>query len=109
MSRWLKSQLSGPGSHGVVTVLAAVTLSLLVTAEPLRAQPQLVTAVEGIAEFKLDNGIRILMVPDKSRPTVTGNLTGFVGSRHEGYGEAGMAHLLEHKLFKCTTKHLYIL
>ena len=105
MSRWLKSQLSGIGKQGVVTVAAAVTLSLLVTAEPLRAQPQLVTAVEGIAEFKLDNGIRILMVPDKSRPTVTVNLTVFVGSRHEGYGEAGMAHLLEHMLFKGTTKH----
>ena len=105
MSRWLKSQLPGVGKQGVVTVAAAVTLSLLVTAEPLRAQPQLVTAVEGIAEFKLDNGIRILMVPDKSRPTVTVNLTVFVGSRHEGYGEAGMAHLLEHMLFKGTTKH----
>ena len=33
------------------------------------------------------------------------NLTVFVGSRHEGYGEAGMAHLLEHMVFKGTPSH----
>ncbi len=39
---------------------------------------------------------------------VTVNLTIFVGSRHEGYGEAGMAHLLEHMLFKGTPNHKQI-
>lgn len=66
-------------------------------------QPQLVTQVEGITEYRLDNGLRILLFPDPSKPTVTVNMTVFVGSRHEGYGEAGMAHLLEHMLFKGTT------
>ena len=67
--------------------------------------PQLVTAVEGIAEFKLDNGMRVLLFPDASKPQLTVNMTVFVGSRHEGYGEAGMAHLLEHMLFKGTEDH----
>lgn len=66
-------------------------------------EPTFVRAVEGIAELKLANGMQILLFPDVSKPTVTVNLTFFVGSRHEGYGEAGMAHLLEHMLFKGTT------
>jgi zinc protease len=71
----------------------------------LAGPPQLVTAVEGIAEFKLDNGMRVLLFPDASKPQLTVNMTVFVGSRHEGYGEAGMAHLLEHMLFKGTEDH----
>ena len=65
-------------------------------------EPTFVRAVEGIAELKLANGMQVLLFPDVSKPTVTVNLTFFVGSRHEGYGEAGMAHLLEHMLFKGT-------
>ena len=67
--------------------------------------PQFVRAVEGIAEFKMENGMQVLLFPDASRPTVTVNVTYFVGSRHEGYGEAGMAHLLEHMVFKGTPNH----
>ncbi|MEW6688052.1 MAG: pitrilysin family protein, partial [Pseudomonadota bacterium] len=57
-------------------------------------------SVEGVTEYRLENGLRILTVPDPSASTVTVHLTYFVGSRHEGYGEKGMAHLLEHMLFK---------
>ena len=60
-----------------------------------------VTSVEGITEYRLDaNGLRILLAPDESKPTTTVNMTYLVGSRHENYGETGMAHLLEHMLFK---------
>ncbi|HEX7379252.1 MAG TPA: pitrilysin family protein [Pirellulales bacterium] len=61
-----------------------------------------VVSVEGITEYRLENGLRVLLYPDLSKPKVTVNLTVFVGSRHEGYGETGMAHLLEHMLFKGT-------
>ncbi|MDM4016703.1 M16 family metallopeptidase [Roseiconus lacunae] len=64
-----------------------------------------VTEIEGISEYKLDNGVRVLLFPDESKEVVTVNMTVFVGSRHEGYGEAGMAHLLEHMLFKGTPDH----
>src|SRR6056297_1488876 len=64
-----------------------------------------VTEIEGISEYKLDNGVRVLLFPDASKEVVTVNMTIFVGSRHEGYGEAGMAHLLEHMLFKGTPAH----
>ncbi|NND99360.1 MAG: insulinase family protein [Pirellulaceae bacterium] len=64
-----------------------------------------VTEIEGISEYRLDNGVRVLLFPDPSKEVVTVNMTVFVGSRHEGYGEAGMAHLLEHMLFKGTPDH----
>src|SRR5580692_3124986 len=62
-----------------------------------------ITAVEGITQYRLDNGMDVLLFPDKSAPKVTVNVTYMVGSRHEGYGETGMAHLLEHMVFKGTT------
>lgn len=61
--------------------------------------------VEGVTEYSLPNGFRVLMVPDQASSTLTVNLTVLVGSRHEGYGEKGMAHLLEHMLFKGSTKY----
>jgi zinc protease len=69
------------------------------------AQAQLVTTVEGISEYTLANGLRILLFPDASRPSTTVNITYYVGSRHEAYGESGMAHLLEHLVFKGTPTH----
>lgn len=84
-------------------LLSALAGIALMINRPVEAgPPQFVTAVEGIAEFQLDNGVRVLLFPDPSKPQVTVNMTVFVGSRHEGYGEAGMAHLLEHMLFKGT-------
>ncbi len=63
-------------------------------------------SVEGITEYLLeDNGLRILLFPDNSKPTITVNVTYLVGSRHEAYGETGMAHLLEHLVFKGTPNH----
>ena len=86
----------------------AVALCVLSSFKPLMAtegEPALIRSVEGISEFHLDNGMKVLLFPDKSSPKVTVNLTVFVGSRHEGYGEAGMAHLLEHMVFKGTPTH----
>ena len=74
-------------------------------APPLPAGIQRVTSVEGIAEYSLTNGLRVLLFPDQSKSTITVNVTYLVGSRHESYGETGMAHLLEHLLFKGSTKH----
>ncbi|MCL1077512.1 insulinase family protein [Parashewanella spongiae] len=64
-----------------------------------------VTNVEGISEYKLDNGLKVLLFPDQTKETVTVNITYQVGSKHENYGETGMAHLLEHLVFKGTPKH----
>jgi zinc protease len=67
--------------------------------------PERVTSVEGITEYRLPNGLRVLLFPDPTKQTITVNVTYLVGSRHENYGETGMAHLLEHLVFKGTPKH----
>lgn len=62
-------------------------------------------SVEGITEYHMDNGLKVLLFPDNSAQTITVNVTYLVGSKHEGYGEKGMAHLLEHMVFKGTPNH----
>ena len=69
------------------------------------AAPERVTSVEGITEYRLANGLRVLLFPDQSKQTITVNITYLVGSRHENYGETGMAHLLEHLVFKGSPRH----
>src|SRR2546423_7821524 len=79
-------------------------LAVLVCVSVVRADdaPRKIASVEGVTEYRLANGARVLLYPEQSRQTVTVNMTVLVGSRHEGYGEAGMAHLLEHLVFKGT-------
>ena len=69
------------------------------------AAPERVTIVEGITEYRLANGLRVLLFPDQTKQTITVNITYLVGSRHENYGETGMAHLLEHMVFKGSPRH----
>jgi zinc protease len=76
-----------------------------VSAAGARASLAAVATVEGISEYRLANGLQILLIPDDSKPTTTVNVTYRVGSRHESYGETGMAHLLEHMLFKGTPRN----
>src|SRR6266566_9719913 len=79
--------------------------TLLLCISFAQAAPKKGASVEGITEYQLDNGLRLLLYPDNSRAKVTVNMTVLVGSRHEGYGETGMAHLLEHMVFKGTPTH----
>jgi zinc protease len=67
-----------------------------------------VASVEGITEYTLPNGLHVLLFPDPSKPKVTVNITYLVGSRFEGYGETGMAHLLEHLMFLQTKRRTNI-
>lgn len=77
-------------------------LAALVFSQSLPPGVQKVTSVEGITEYAYPNGLHVLLFPDPSNPKVTVNVTYLVGSRHEGYGETGMAHLLEHLMFRET-------
>src|SRR6266853_1169292 len=84
------------------------TILLIMLAVPAFSQtlPQGVgkkATVGGITEYDYPNGLRVLLFPDSSSPKVTVNMTYMVGSRFEGYGETGMAHLLEHMNFILTT------
>src|SRR5262245_56761487 len=78
-------------------VPAATTPPPAPAAKPSKAER--VRTVEGITEYRLANGLQVLLFPDQTQSTVTVNITYLVGSRHEGYGETGMAHLLEHMMF----------
>src|SRR6266849_5685942 len=87
--------------------LPAIAVSLAFS-QPLPDGVRKGPSVEGITEYTFPNGLRVLLFPDPSNPKVTVNMTYLVGSRHEGYGETGMAHLLEHMLFIETTNGRYI-
>ncbi|WP_082752731.1 M16 family metallopeptidase [Janthinobacterium sp. B9-8] len=80
---------------------AAVPASSSATASGLK----LIRSVEGMNEYELSNGLKVLLVPDASKPITTVNITYRVGSKHENYGETGMAHLLEHLMFKGSKAH----
>jgi zinc protease len=85
--------------------LALATISVAQAAPAASATLKPVQTVEGIEEYRLPNGLQVLLAPDDSKPTTTVNVTYRVGSRHENYGETGMAHLLEHLIFKGTPTH----
>ncbi len=99
--------LSWKRAFAGLQIMTAMSMAaaLPTTAATLPQGMEFVTSVEGISEYKLQNGLRVLLFPDPSKETATVNITYLVGSRHENYGETGMAHLLEHLVFKGTPKH----
>ncbi|TMH88086.1 MAG: insulinase family protein, partial [Betaproteobacteria bacterium] len=85
--------------------LFAATLLLCAVCAVAAEVPRKVVSLEGVTEYRLANGMRLLTLRDPSVNTITLHVTYLVGSRHEGYGEKGMAHLLEHLLFKGSKGH----
>ena len=90
---------SKPFASAVFVCLAAA----LVAQSSLPAGVVKGPSMGGITEYDYPNGLRVLLYPDAGEPKITINVTYLVGSRHEGYGETGMAHLLEHMDFIETT------
>ena len=95
--------------HTLIAMLLALPAAVLAD-DPLGLSGggggfEYVTSVEGIHEYTLPNGLQVLLFPDSAQARVTVNVTYHVGSMHENYGETGMAHLLEHLLFKGTPDH----
>ena len=84
-------------------ILVILSTGFLLSASFAQA-PKFVTSVEGIKEYNLPNGLKILLIPDAAQSNVVVNIVYNVGSKNEGYGETGMAHLLEHMLFKRSSK-----
>ena len=91
--------------HRRLALVVAVALSAFgaVWAQTLPTGVQKMASMGGITEYDFPNGLRVLLYPDAGEPKITVNVTYLVGSRHEGYGETGMAHLLEHMDFIETT------
>src|SRR5690349_200101 len=82
-----------------LSLIAAILLTTLAAAQTLPTGVQKGPSMAGITEYTYPNGLRVLLLPDSGSSTITVNVVYLVGSRHEGYGESGMAHLLEHMLF----------
>ena len=112
---WLFAMAMAIAASGPATAAPPASGTAIGTAGPTReaasAVPRLpagmsrIAEVEGITEYALPNGLHVLTLPDASKPVTTVNLTVRVGSRMESYGETGMAHLLEHLMFKGTPGH----
>ena len=86
----------------IAILAAAILLTAAALAQTLPPGVQKVTSLEGVSEYSFPNGLHLLLFPDNSKPKTTVNVVYKVGSRNEGYGETGMAHLLEHMVFKTT-------
>ena len=83
--------------------LIPLTLAISAFSQTLPAGVEKKASLGGITEYDYPNGLRVLLFPDPSSPKVTINMNYLVGSRFEGYGETGMAHLLEHMNFILST------
>lgn len=82
-----------------------LTLALCLAALPAARAAEKVASVEGLTEYRFSNGLRLILFPDPSKPTITVNVTYLVGSRHENYGETGMAHMIEHLVSYGSPRH----
>ena len=69
--------------------LACPILIILIIGAQAQQPSGRVTSVEGITEYRLPNGLRVLLFPDPTKQTITVNMTYLVGSRQENYGETG--------------------
>ena len=84
---------------------ATLLLLLAVCAAAAAELPKRTVSIEGVTEWRLASGLKLLTLPDPGADTITVHIVYLVGSRHEGYGEKGMAHLLEHLLFKGSKRY----
>ncbi len=78
---------------------SAMALAALVNAGPVRAEGA------NISHFHLDNGLEVVVIPDHRTPVVTHMIWYRVGSADEQAGKSGLAHFLEHLMFKGTEKN----
>ena len=85
------------------SVFAAKTTALalvMLVASPVNAKPLNID----VSEFSLDNGMKVVVIPDHRAPVVTHMVWYKVGAADEQSGKSGIAHFLEHLLFKGTKK-----
>jgi zinc protease len=94
-----------PSTHrraGLFTAVLALLLAPLLI--PASTSAQTVTS-ERPTTFALANGLEVVVIPDHRTPVVTQMIWYKVGSADETPGKSGLAHFLEHLMFKGTTKH----
>lgn len=101
----MKTRMKVSALFSAFALIAIASINTPAQNPALPKSVERVTSVEGITEYRLSNGLKVLLFPDPSKQTITVNITYLVGSAVEDYGETGMAHLLEHMVFKGSPKH----
>ena len=94
-------QLAGAldGRAGLIlATFSLASVAFAVAVDSTKASPRVV-------EFTLGNGLQVLVIPDHRAPVVTQMIWYKVGAADEPRGSSGIAHFLEHLMFKGTTKH----
>ncbi len=91
--------LHRPAVSFSVALLAALAVS------STGALAQTTVTSEPPATFTLGNGLKVVVIPDHRTPVVTQMIWYKVGSADETPGKSGLAHFLEHLMFKGTSKH----
>ena len=81
-------------SRTAAAFIAAALLAPAAIAEPIK-----------VANFMLPNGLELVVIPDRRAPVVTHMIWYKVGSADETAGKSGLAHFLEHLMFKGTAKN----
>jgi zinc protease len=96
-------QVLMPSHRLAVSLLVALLSTSAFSASGLRAQTTVTS--ERPAAFTLSNGLHVVVIPDHRTPVVTHMIWYKVGSADETPGKSGLAHFLEHLMFKGTAKH----
>ncbi len=89
----------------VLLIVLLSTNSSFSNENKMKAQIKYITELNGTKEYKLPNGLKVLLKPNHSIPLVTFSVWYKVGSRNEKKGIYGLAHFLEHMMFKGTKKY----
>jgi len=86
----------------ILTRFCLLLCLAVLAAAPL---PRDAVAAPTVAQFKLANGLAVVVIPDRRTPVVTHMLWYRVGAADEPAGKSGIAHFLEHLMFKGTAKN----
>src|SRR5262245_42333157 len=95
----------GRQSHESKRVAYRLILSIAAVAAAVLAAPAQAGIGPEVTNFTLSNGLEVVVIPDHRAPIVTHMVWYKVGSADETPGKSGLAHLLEHLMFKGTAKN----
>lgn len=90
--------VTAPGKEAATDVPAAITTAAV-------SKEGHISSEHGVHEYRLANGLKILIKEDHRAPVVVSQIWYKVGSSYEDNGTTGVAHVLEHMMFKGTHKH----
>lgn len=102
---WVRmfTRISMSSSPSAACLVAALLTSCSLSSGSAFAQTTLTSAPP--ASFTLSNGLQVVVIPDHRTPVVTEMIWYKAGSADETPGKSGLAHFLEHLMFKGTEKH----